>query len=217
MQADGGLAGAGRALHADRRRRGRRGPARPARAGWWRRCRASARRAGARSRSVRMRLAVPSSSPRSRCSSSKLVSSPAGEAEPAAHGDALRVAGAGLVERAGHRRPPVQHHRLAGVVGHVPPADVVAAAGVVGGGRRIAEVEPAEEQRGGRVVGQLGDPAGQGPAERLGGVRVAGDRRRRWRRAPRRVRASGAARRGRRSRWCCSERAGRCRGRGRAR
>ena len=50
VQADRGLAGARRALHADRVGPGRRGPARPARAGWWRRCRASARRAAARSR-----------------------------------------------------------------------------------------------------------------------------------------------------------------------
>ena len=116
---------------------------------------------------------MPSSSPRSRCSSSKLVSAPALEAEPPPDRDALRVAGAGPVERAGQRRPPVEHHRLAGVVGDVPPADVVAPAGVLG--VRSCEVEPAEEQRRGGVVGQFGDPAGQVPAERLGGVRVAGD------------------------------------------
>ena len=65
------------------------------------------------------------------------------EPEPAAHRDALRVAGAGLVEGAGQRRPPVQHHRLAGVVGDVPPADVVGLPGVIAwspksAGRRTA-------------------------------------------------------------------------------
>jgi len=89
------------------------------------------------------------------------------EAEPAAHRHALRVAGAGAVEAARERGAPVEHHRLAGVVDHVPPPDVVA--------RGVGEVQAAEEQRGVRVVGQFGDPAGQGTAERLGAVAVAGD------------------------------------------
>jgi hypothetical protein len=98
---------------------------------------------------------------------------PGGEAEPSPDGHALRILGAGPVERAGHRRPPVQHHRLAGVVDDVPAPDVVAVSGVVGG--LAAEVQPAEEQRRGRVVRQLGDPAGERTAQRLGGERVAGD------------------------------------------
>jgi hypothetical protein len=95
-----------------------------------------------------------------------------GETEPAPHAHALRVTGAGLVERAGDWRAPVQHQRLTGVVDDVPPADVVAPAGVIGGS--AVEVETAEEQRGGGIVGQLGDPAGQRATERLGRVGVAG-------------------------------------------
>ncbi len=56
---------------------------------------------------------------------------PGGEPEPAADRDALRLARAGPVERPGHRRPPVEHHRLAVVVGDVPAPDVVAVPGVV--------------------------------------------------------------------------------------
>jgi hypothetical protein len=48
----------------------------------------------------------------------------------------------------------------------VPAADVVVGL--------VAELEAAEEQRRGRVVGQLGDPAGQGAAEALRAVGVAG-------------------------------------------
>ena len=62
------------------------------------------------------------------------------EAEPAPGRDALRVAHAGPVERPGQRRPPVEHHRLAGVVGDVPPPDVVRASRRCRAGRRTAAV-----------------------------------------------------------------------------
>src|SRR5690348_14140376 len=42
------------------------------------------------------------------------------EPEPPPSRDVLRIANAGPVERSGQRRPPVQHHRLPGVVGDVP-------------------------------------------------------------------------------------------------
>jgi hypothetical protein len=87
------------------------------------------------------------------------------EAEPAAGGDALRIAHAGPIERAGERRAPVEHHGLAGVVGDVAATHVV---------RRLVDVEAPEEERRGRVVGQLGHPAGQLAAQRLGGEGVAG-------------------------------------------
>ena len=90
----------------------------------------------------------------------------ADEPEPAPGPHLLRVAHAGPVELAGDRRPPVQHHRLAGVVGDVPPADVEV---------RLRQVEPPEEQRRPRVVGQLRDAAGERPAQLFGGVRVPGD------------------------------------------
>jgi hypothetical protein len=65
----------------------------------------------------------------------------------------------------------------------VPAADVVPLAGHAAaplgrvglGGAVFADVESAEEERGTRVVGQFGDPAGQRAAECLGGERVAGD------------------------------------------
>jgi hypothetical protein len=88
------------------------------------------------------------------------------EAEAPAGRDALRVAHAGPVEGAGERGPPVEHHRLAQVVGDVPPADVI-------GG--VVDVEPAEEEGGGRVVGQFGHSAGHVAAQLFGGVGVPGD------------------------------------------
>src|SRR5205823_8934546 len=90
---------------------------------------------------------------------------PGGEAEPAAYRHPLRVAYRGPVERPGQRRPPVQHHRLAGLVHHVPPTDVVDG---------VVQVELAEEQRGTRVVGQFGHPPTQRRTERLRAVRVPG-------------------------------------------
>ena len=94
-------------------------------------------------------------------------------AEPAADRHALRVAHARAVERPGDRRPPVEDHRLAEVVDDVTAADVIGVAGVLV--ERGAEVEPAEEQRRGRVVGEFGDPAGELPPEAFGRERVARD------------------------------------------
>ena len=75
------------------------------------------------------------------------------EPEPPPDPDALRILGAGLVERPGDRRPPVEHHRLAGFVGDVPPPDVEPAPS---GSPSAGTVEPPEEQRRVRVVGQFG-------------------------------------------------------------
>ena len=68
-------------------------------------------------------------------------------AEPAADRDALGVAGARLVEAARDGGPPVDDEgRGGGVFADAAAADVVALAGVVAVGRRV-EVEPPEEQR----------------------------------------------------------------------
>ena len=48
------------------------------------------------------------------------------DGEVAAAGQAHRVAPGGPVERLGDRRPPVDHDRLAVLVGHGQPADVEA-------------------------------------------------------------------------------------------
>ena len=48
------------------------------------------------------------------------------EAVPPAQPDAHRLGAAGPVERQADRGPPVDHHRLAGLVGDVPAADVEA-------------------------------------------------------------------------------------------
>ena len=81
------------------------------------------------------------------------------EPEPSPHRHPLRVGDAGAVEGARHRRPPVQHHRFAGLVGHVPAPDVVHLAA----GGAAVEPELAEEQRHVRVVGQLGRPVAPAP------------------------------------------------------
>jgi hypothetical protein len=91
---------------------------------------------------------------------------PARVPEPPPHRDPLRVGGAGPVEGAGDRRPPVDHHRLAGSVGDVPPPDVVDLPG--------PEPELTEEQRDVGVIGQLGHPPGQRLAQRLGADPVPG-------------------------------------------
>jgi hypothetical protein len=90
----------------------------------------------------------------------------AGEAEPPPHVQPHRIGLAGPVERPGHRGPPVDHHRVAVRVVHMPPSDVErlrAGPGGAGRGlliaRRPAVVQPAEEQRGIRQVAQrLGPP-----------------------------------------------------------
>ncbi len=87
------------------------------------------------------------------------------EAEPPPRRHPLRITDAGAVERAGQRRAPVQHHRLAGVVGDVPPAHVIG---------DLLDVETPEEQRCVRIVGELLHPAGHVPAQLLRGVGVAG-------------------------------------------
>ena len=87
------------------------------------------------------------------------------DAEPAAPLDAHRVGPAGPVEGAGDVGPPVDDDRVAALVGDVPAADVPAlAAGVVGA---------AEEQRGRRVVDERGGAAVQRGREVLGGDPVA--------------------------------------------
>jgi len=67
--------------------------------------------------------------------------------EPSAGCDALRVARAGPVERDGDRSAPVDHQRVAVVVGDVAATDVEALVAVLACG---LVVQPAEEQRGGR-------------------------------------------------------------------
>ena len=65
----------------------------------------------------------------------------------------------GAVERQADRGPPVDDHRLAARLGHVAPADVEALA--------VGVVEPPEEQRDGRVVGELAHPQLEGGLEVL--------------------------------------------------
>ena len=91
----------------------------------------------------------------------------AGEAEPPAAHQALRIGGAGLVERPAHRRPPVDDDRVAGRVADVPAADVEG----LGAPRRAVSVRP---KNGGhvRVGGQRAQPLGTGGAEPLGGPGV---------------------------------------------
>ena len=106
--------------------RGRRGPGRPGRAGWWRRCRASARRGAVRS----PRAADPTpgraarrgrgARPRTRSARRRGSRTGGAAATP------MPVGRGGAVEGAGDRRAPVDDDRVAGVVAHVPAADVEA-------------------------------------------------------------------------------------------
>ncbi len=85
----------------------------------------------------------------------------AGVAEAAAALDVHRGGAAGPVERLGDRRAPVDHHRVAVGVVHVAAPDVEAVpAGALAEvlADRVQVVEPAEEQRGVGEVGQGGDP-----------------------------------------------------------
>ena len=168
VQADGGLAGAGRALHADRLGERRRGRARPGRAGWWRRCRASGRRGGARSpsRRIRLRRARPRRGRGARPRSA--VSSPSAKPNRRRGAHALRVDGAGPVERPGDRRPPVDDHRVAGVVGDVPAADVEGLDDPISG----QGVGAAEEGGDAGIRGQVPEPLGAGGTQPLGGPGV---------------------------------------------
>ncbi|CAM5642604.1 hypothetical protein SGRIM128S_09649 [Streptomyces griseomycini] len=97
-----------------------------------------------------------------------------GPAEPPAHGDALRIAGGGLVEGAGDGGPPVHDEgRGGGVLGDPQPPDVVALPGVAGA--RPGEVQPAEEQRPFGQLPQLLGPAAQAVPEDLGVGAGGGD------------------------------------------
>jgi len=111
------------------------------------------------------------------------------EAEPPAPVQPHRLALAGAVERPGHRGPPVDHHRVAARIVHVPAADVepLAAARAVAGTRagargrlllpgRPAVVQPAEEQRGIRQVAQRLGTAVEVGLQVLLGYRVTAER-----------------------------------------
>ena len=100
----------------------------------------------------------------------------AGEPEAPAQREVHRVGGAGPVERPRHRRPPVDHRGRAVRRVHVPAADVEAVPGdaVVGsstGSGGVGVVEAAEEQRGvGNVL------QGLGPVVEVGLEVLLGDR-----------------------------------------
>jgi hypothetical protein len=96
----------------------------------------------------------------------------AGEPEPAAADQALRIAGAGPVERPAHGRPPVDDHRGAGAVADVPAADVEGLGRAVGGAGGGGGVGAAEEGRDAGVGGQGAQPLGAGGTEPLGGPGV---------------------------------------------
>ena len=110
------------------------------------------------------------------------------EAEPSAQHDVHRLGPGRAVERGRHVGPPVDDHRVAGVVVHVPASDVEALSSPA------AQVEPAEEQRGLGVVRQRQHPLVQGGRE----VRLGDARRRRGRPGRGWPRASPAGRRARR-------------------
>ena len=135
VQADGGLAGARARPGRRSTRSAGRGRCRPGRAGWWRRCRASGRCAGARSPRAGSALVVVPGAQELVLVAGELA---AGEAEPAAPDQTLRIGRAGLVERPAHRRPPVDDDRVAGGVADVPAADVEGLGGVCPCGRRTA-------------------------------------------------------------------------------
>ena len=97
------------------------------------------------------------------------------EAEPAAQFHAHRLTGTRPVERQRHRGPPVHHQRVA-ADGRldVAAADVEDLVSLCAEGRGV--VDPAEEQRHVRVVGQRLPPPVQLLAQELGGHVVAADR-----------------------------------------
>ncbi len=95
-------------------------------------------------------------------------------AEPAPDRHALGVAGARLVEGAGDGGPPVDHERRCGrVLGDPHPADVVALPAVRG--VAVGEVEPAEEQRARREFAHGLGLAAQPVAEDFGVGAGGGD------------------------------------------
>ena len=98
---------------------------------------------------------------------------PGPEAEAAPRLDTEGVAGAGAVERQADRGPPVDDHRVARLVADVAAADVERAPGL---GVVRCVVEASEEQRDGRVVLERRQPAPLGgfeqhPADPVGGGR----------------------------------------------
>src|SRR5690606_31326589 len=97
-------------------------------------------------------------------------------AEAAAQPYAHRVGGARLVERAGDGRAPVDDEGTAVLVMHVASADVQAwrQVIVVGPFAVSVAVETAEEQRGVGVVGERGDPFVEEAPQDLLGYPVAG-------------------------------------------
>ncbi|GAA3092120.1 hypothetical protein GCM10020001_004220 [Nonomuraea salmonea] len=97
----------------------------------------------------------------------------AGPAEAAAYGDALRVAGACPVEGPRDRRAPVDHHgRPAVLTRDVAAADVVRASPMLAW--VVAEVEPAEERRAFGRLAQLLGQALEVASQPLCAVAVAG-------------------------------------------
>ncbi len=90
------------------------------------------------------------------------------QAEPAAQGHAHGLGPGGAVERGRHWRPPVDDERVAGVVGDVASADIPALAVVL----RV-EVDPAEEQGGRGVVLERAGALPEGACQVLRGDRVA--------------------------------------------
>jgi hypothetical protein len=99
------------------------------------------------------------------------------EAEPPAQHHVHRLVTGRAVERGRHAGPPVDDHRVAVVVVHVAAADVEPLA--LGAAR--SQVEPPEEQRGVRVVGQSQDPLVQvgrqvGLGHRVAAAGVEGER-----------------------------------------
>ena len=81
------------------------------------------------------------------------------EAVSPAQGHAHRLGAARAIEGSTDRRPPVDHHRLTGRIGDVPPSDVEHLADLV--------VDPPEEQRDRRVVRELFHPKREGRLEVL--------------------------------------------------
>ena len=175
--------------------RGRRAPDRPGRAGWSRRCRASARRAAVRSPRAAGRR--PARAPRRgrgarpRRSDSRRRGSRTG-------GAAARPCGrrAWPGRRPGDRRPPVDDDRVAAVVADVPAADVEDLAGRCVG--VAVAVGAAEERRRVRVGGQRARAARRASGRGRGWPA----RRRRSRRCDRRDACIASRQRRARSRWC---------------
>lgn len=98
--------------------------------------------------------------------------SPAHEAVAPTLAQPERLGPRRAVERTAHRSSPVHDHGVAGLVGDVSATDVQALAADVGRVRQV--VDPAEEQRDGRVVGQGLAALGEGRLQELPAHPVAG-------------------------------------------